>query len=183
MGGSRLDRRRATRRSLTARRVEHPPLVDVPLRRIVAERPNLVDLIAAPEIAPVEFVRAEDFVHLTFSFSNLRFDGAQGGVPVLKRAVARRPAFVIVDCHEQHIIEAAMFERAPNLPVKDPPSPPSAPDPDKTKLNSDPSPPTPPPIFASVAGPTRLVFKVTNQSIPFSVEGLLDAISKLELSV
>lgn len=149
----------------------------------MAERPNLVDLIAAREIAPVEMVRAEDFVHLTFSFSNLRFDGAQSGVPILKRAVARRPAFVIVDCHEQHIAEAAMFERAPNLPVKDPPPPPPAPDPDKTKLNSDPSPPTPPPIFASVAGPTRLVFKVTNQSILFSVEGLLDAISKLELSV
>ena len=122
----------------------------------------------------------EDFVHLTFSFSNLRFDGAQNSVPVLKRAVARRPAFLIVDCHPQHVTERALFERAENLKVKDPP-PPAQPDPDKPPVAGEPLPP--PPIFASIAGPTRLAFKVTNHSILYSVSGLLEAMRTLDLNV
>jgi hypothetical protein len=171
----------AERRSLTAARVDFPSLVELPIRRIVVERPELADLIvAARPITPVEIVRAEDFVHLTFSFSNLRFDGAQKGVPVLKRAVARRPAFLIVDCHEQHVTEKALFERAPSLAVKDPP-PPAPADPDKPPVASEGLPGTP--IFASIAGATRLAFKVTNQAILYSVAGLLEAMRTLDLSV
>lgn len=173
------------------RHTPRPSLYDVPLRRMVAIRPELGDLLGRPrELPPVEVVRHEDLLHLTFSFVNLTFERASDGQPPLLRRRARnRPAFLVVDCRSQHLTEEALFERAPGYPVVNPRPPLDLPaaaapkDPDEGKLNSDPFPPPAPPIFASLAGSSRLVFKVGSQAIPYSVEGLLGAITTLELSV
>jgi hypothetical protein len=188
---------------------ERLSIVGVPLRRVVTINPDLAALIGARITPPpVELVRPADLVHLTFSFVNLRIDAsARGQVPVLVRSATNRPAFLRVDCHAQHVTEQALFEVAAQFPIgkptDDPPHPPppldlpagttpadfkdpdSEPQPDAFDL-SDPDSVArlpPPPLFASLAGSSRLVFRVTNQAIPYSSAGLLAAMSRLELNV
>jgi hypothetical protein len=154
----------------------------------VAVRPELADLIGMLPIPPVEVVRPTDLVHLTFSFVNLRLEaGEPSKSPLLKRRATNRPAYLVVDHHSQHITELAFFETAVGFPVTKPRPPLNLPpgaeptDPDMPPKGPDLL--RPPPVFASLAGPTRLVFRVTNEAILFSVAGLLDAITKLDLSV
>jgi hypothetical protein len=166
-------------------------LFAVPPRRMVALRPGVAELIAEARVSrPIEVVRPEDLVHLSFSFVNLRFDPGPEGTPVLTRRASNRAAYLVVDCHSQHIIEEALFEIAPGYPIKDPTPPVGLPqgqappeDPDKNKVNSVPFPPPAPPVFASLSGSSRLVFKVTTEAIPYSTKGLLAAMSHLDLSV
>jgi hypothetical protein len=180
-----------------ARARERLPRFDLPARRIIAEGPDFGDLIGGLlGTQPIEVVRPEDLVHLTFSFENLRFDTGPDGGLVLVRGRGRRPSYLVVDCHSQHIIEQALFEADQDYPGKHPTPPrprglpaatPSPVDPDAPQNNggvvrpSDPL--ASPPIFASLSGPTRLVFKVTTQAIPYTIEGLLAAVSQLDLSV
>jgi hypothetical protein len=174
------------------------PLYAVPFRRMIGDPPDVDELIVAALVPPpVEVVRPEDLAHLTFSFVNLRFEaGAYGGYPVLVRKATNRPAFLVVDFHSQHVIERALFETAEGYMVKDPPRPLDLPEADAPKdpdagnpLVFPPVPPAdsegliPPPVFASLSGPSRLVFKVTTQVIPYTVDGLLAAIPHLDLSV
>jgi hypothetical protein len=44
-------------------------------------------------------------------------------------------------------------------------------DPDAGATVSIPDPPPAPPLFASIAGSSRLVLRVTDQSIPYTTEG------------
>ncbi|MGH9245456.1 MAG: hypothetical protein ACRD29_14300 [Acidimicrobiales bacterium] len=170
----------------------------MPVRRMIAVNPLIEDLLAAAiEPRPVEVVRPDDLVRLTFSFVNLRFEsGAAGEPPVLARRVRNRPAFVVVDCHAQHITEAALFEVAPNFPVTAPPPPlqlgqgtPAPQDPDAGKDGFDLTDPADlaalpvPPLFASLAGSSRLAFRVTTQAIPYTARGLIAAMGYLDLSV
>jgi hypothetical protein len=69
-----------------------------------------------------------------------------------------------------------LFEVAANYPI-------TPGDPDAAKTTSIPDPPPAPPVFSSIAGSSRLVLRVTDQAIPYSSEGLLAAISQLDLSV
>lgn len=153
------------------------PTFEVPARRMVVVRPPIDELLK-PTMAlqPVDVVRPDDLVHLTFSFHNLRLVRARIGPPTVARANADRPAFLTVDCKPQHITERALFEVAANYPV-------TPGDPDATKTKSIPDPPPAPPIFSSIAGASRLVFRVTDQRFPYTSEGLLAAISELDLSV
>lgn len=153
------------------------PTFEVPVRRMVVVRPPIDELLK-PTIAlrPVELVRPDDLVHLTFSFQNLRLVRTGIGVPTVVRADAGRPAFLTVDCKPQHITERALFEVAANYPV-------TPGDPDASKTASIPDPPPAPPLFASIAGSSRLVLRVTDQRIPYTTEGLLAAVSQLDLSV
>jgi hypothetical protein len=163
-------------------------------RRLIAFRPDLADEVAPGLLTPrpVEVVRVEDFVHLTFSFVNLKFTAGKGaGAPLLSRRTANRPAFLIVDCSSQHLSERALFEGADGYEVTAPPRPHDIPDaqwppkdPDLGKKGATSSDPlVSPPLFASLAGPSRLVFKVTTQTIDFTTDGLLAAMSQLDLNV
>lgn len=149
----------------------------LPVRRMVAVRPPIADLLR-PRIglSPVEVVRPDDLVHLTFSFENLKLSSSGSGPPTVVRAATTRPAFLVVDCKAQHVAERALFEAAANYPV-------TPGDPDEAATVSIPDPPPAPPVFASIAGSSRLVFRVTTQEIPYTTEGLLSAMSELDLSV
>lgn len=154
----------------------------IPVRRLIAGGPDvsvIVGALANPQ--PVEVVRPADLVHLTFSFVNLQISMRQdGGPPVLSRRARNRPAFLVADFHSQHVIELAQFEAAEGYPV---PFPGPDWDPDQQTQPLDPRNLPPIPVFASLSGPSRLVFSVTGQAIPYTVEGLLAAIRYLDLSV
>jgi hypothetical protein len=167
------------------------PAYEVPARRMVVVRPPIEELLR-PTVALglVEVVRPEDLVHLTFSFQNLRLVRGRARAPLVVRASPQHPAFLIVDCHAQHVTEEALFEKAVGYDVVDPPTPSDLPadtpppeDPDAGPTASDPDPPPAPPLFSSIAGSSRLVLRVTDEQIPFTTEGLLAAISRLDLSV
>ena len=163
-------------------------LVAVPPRRIIEARPAIDDLIGAliaPQ--PVEVVRPADLVHLTFSFVNMQFGtgATPQHPPLLTRRTRSRAAFLVVDCHPQHVTEAALLETAPKFPVTNPPPPlhlgaGSRPptDPDVGKKGFDLTNPADlaalpvPPLWSNVAGSSRLVFRVTNESLLYSEEGL-----------
>ena len=170
--------------------VEPTSLFAVPERRMTPFRPGLEELLRPDFLSTlrVEIVRPADLVHLTFSFVNLTLTA--GSPPSLTRRAVNRGAFLIVDLHSQHIVERALFEGSDNYPVKTPPpplglpngAPPPPSDPDAGKGASATETATPP-VFASLSGPSRLVFKVTKETIPFTSEGLLAAMSRLDLSV
>ncbi len=164
-----------------------PGLYAVAVRPLILRRQDLIEIIrAALNPKPVEILRPDDLASLTVSFQNLTIVATDQGPPRLVRRVANRPAFLIVDFHAQHLIEEALFEIAENYPVEDPKTQlgsPGVSDPDKDKIPSIHDPPPAPPLFASIAGNSRLVFKVTKQEIPYTVEGLLAALSQLDLSV
>ncbi|MGH9139076.1 MAG: hypothetical protein ACRD0G_18860 [Acidimicrobiales bacterium] len=151
-------------------------------------RPSLADLAVVAVPQPVDLLRPEDLVAARFSFTNLVFDSVEpGDPPSLVRANRRRPAFLAVTFPPQHIVERAFF-RVTTVEVKDPPSPldvagtADAPeDPDVGEGSEVPL--EEPPVFASAAGPSRLVFRVRDEAISYTVEGLLDAMGRLELSV
>jgi hypothetical protein len=163
---------------------------------VALERPQLVG-IHADEIvklipAPVDVVRPSDLLVLRFEFHNLRYDTSGDGSLQLTRLALRRPARLVVTFPSQHILERAYFERATDggsagLKLKDPPqlaeggNGTQPKEPDKNK-NTDEK-PEPPPVFASVSGPSRLVFRVTTQTIDYSTAGLLDAMRVLDLEV
>jgi hypothetical protein len=167
------------------------PTFEVPTRRMVVVRTPIDELLKqAMALQPVDVVRPEDLVHLTFSFENLRLVRARTGPPTVVRANADRPAYLTVDCKPQHVTERALFEVADGYPVEDPPAPAGLPagtappqDPDAGKTVSIPNPPPAPPVFSSIAGSSRLVFQVTDQRFPYTGEGLLAAMSQLDLSV
>ena len=164
----------------------------LPERRLFVPRPALGELGEAIFARlPVEVVRPEDLVHVTFSFLNLmpRADG-DGGPPLLVRRRTNRPGFLVADFHSQHLTERALFETAAGYPVKPPPRPlglpggaPGPVEPDVGKTENEPKALPYPPLFASLSGSSRLVLRVTNHAIPYTVEGLLAAISYLDLSV
>ena len=174
-------------------------LYAIPPRRIIAERPSLEDIVGvAFEPRPVEVVRPSDLVYLTFSFENMQFAAAGNAQtpPLLARRTKNRPAFLIVDFHAQHAIEHALFEVAPGYPVKAPPKPlqlgqgtPAPQDPDEGKPGFDLSTAAGlaslphPPLWASLAGSTRLAFRVTTETLLYSEEGLIAAMRVLDLSV
>ncbi|TME08158.1 MAG: hypothetical protein E6I65_12850, partial [Chloroflexi bacterium] len=132
---------------------------------------------------PVDLLRAEDLVLLRCSFENLRWGPADAfGAPTLIRAEGNKPAYLIVRFPSQHIIERAYFETSEDLPVKAPElrDLTKAEEPDVGKLGETPE---KVPVWASLGGPTTLVFKVQGESIRYTTEGILDAMSRLELAV
>jgi hypothetical protein len=130
------------------------------------------------ELPPVRVVRPADLLSLEFSFRNLELrDGASGGPPVLARRTQQQPALLIVEFPSQHITELAFFEGSKGLPS----AATRKGDPDKGRLNDDGV--DPPPVRSLIGGPSRLVFGVGDQEIPYTVEGLLGACSLLDLRV
>src|SRR5262245_1942458 len=137
---------------------------------------------------PVTVVRPADLLVLTFSFANLQFKSGSSQPALLQRRVANRPAFVTVEFPSQHLVEQAFFEIATGIPVTTPPPRADDSDPDHVPPHDDdvgagPDKLESPPIRALLAGPSRLVFRVTAEEIPYTLEGLLAACMYLPLSV
>ena len=159
---------------------------------MVEARPYLADLLGKRRVLPDVEVLDQDLLHLSFTFVNVRV--ARGGaLPVLKRLAANEPGFLVVDVHPQHATELALYEVADGIKLAHPRPPDGVAPSDAPKdpdIPEDPKAPPKagdplqaPPICASLAGTSRLVFKVENEAIPYSVEGLLGALGTLELSV
>jgi hypothetical protein len=138
-------------------------------------------IVLAPQ--PVDLLRSSDLVFLRCSFVNLRWGPAdQDGAPTLIRQTANRSAYLVVTFPAQHIIERAFFETAPGIVVKSPnPETGKPKEPDEGKPSE--IPPALPPVFASLAGGSRLVFRVTDEQVTYTTEGILAAMSRLELAV
>lgn len=136
---------------------------------------------------PVTVLRTADLLLVRFSFRNLHWVKLNGA-DVLARRDAGKPAFLIADFPPQHLVERAfaerasdneadkkLFERAQQLPF---PSDREAP-----KQEDEDDPPEVPPVEVSLSRHSRLVFRVEGESIRWSLEGLLAAMSTLPLSV
>lgn len=130
---------------------------------------------------PVDLLRSPDLLFLRCSFVNLRWGPARrDGAPTLVRKETNKPANLVVTFPAQHIIERAFFETSEKLDVK-PPDPDAGDPPQKPPSTTET--PAPPPIFASLAGDSRLAFRVTDQSITYTTEGILAAMATLDLAV
>jgi hypothetical protein len=144
-------------------------------------------IVVAVGPRPVTVVRPADLLVLTFSFTNLRFKSGSSRPALLERRVKTRPAFLTVEFPSQHVVEKAYFEAAAGIAVKAPPPPAGDNDPDHVPQEPDVTtgsePADPPPIRALLAGPSRLVFRVTAEEIAYTLEGLLAACTYLRLSV
>ncbi|MEY2415019.1 MAG: hypothetical protein QOH53_353, partial [Ilumatobacteraceae bacterium] len=136
--------------------------------------------------APLSVLRTSDLLSVHFSYSNLMVSTVRG-TRVLKRRVANRPAFLIADFPPQHMIERAFYqdwtEGSPSFPTLQPTA---------TDPTADAKPPLPElkpseglrlPVDVRLSTHTRLAFKVLAEEIPFTLAGLLEACSTLQLSV
>jgi hypothetical protein len=140
-------------------------------------RGDLVERVGVGREPTFDVVRPADLVSIQFSFQNLEVSGA-GSKRVLKRQDAGRPGYLVATFPPQHIAERAFFESAPgadSITLANQPEP--------TKPPTTDEPPLLPPVRTLLAGPSRLVFFVRDEVIPFSPEGLLQALSTLELRV
>ncbi len=133
---------------------------------------------------PVTVLRPADLLLVRFSFANLQLVQTAGS-RVLTALVPGRPASLIVDFPPQHLIEEAFPETSgggdslsqPRLLPEG-----STPESLQPQPNSDKK-PDQPPVQASLSANSRLVFKVGSETIPWSLDGLLDAMIRLPLSV
>ena len=140
-----------------------------------------------PESEPlrVDVVRAVDLVALTVEAHGCDLVG--GGEAPLLRPRPGEKARLVAHLPFQHLAEDAIYEA--QAPVADELAPPpggaSGPPPvdDPTPVDGDTERPVPP-IPARPARASRLVFEVPEgESVPFSSEGLLDAMGRLPLIV
>ena len=107
-----------------------------------------------PRVAVLSVLRPADLLLVRFSFANLQLV-RDGDARMLTALVPGRPAALIVDFPPQHLIEEAFPETKP-----------------------EDTPPDPPPIEASLSANSRLVFNVGSAKIPWSLNGLLDAMTR-----
>ena len=171
-----------------SRRKDTPPPTEttrlVQRTTVALAQPDLGLVAGVPPLAilpqPVDLLRTDDLLFLRCSFVNLTWNASQAGAPPsLVRNTKNRPAFLVVTLPPQHVIERAFFQTAAGaLPGAT--NPPGKPDPDAGRGGG---PLEVPPVFASLAARSRLVFKVTDQQIVYTVEGILQAMATLELVV
>ena len=130
------------------------------------------------EIEPVRVIRPADLLNLVLHFRNLqlRRRGTRRP-PLLVRTSTSSPGLLIAELPPQHITELAFFEDSEGLPAvagRDG-------DPDNARTTRDTL--ELPPVRSVIGGPARLAFEVHNEEIEFSVAGLLDALTRLDLRV
>lgn len=123
----------------------------------------------------IKVLRPEDFLCIRFKFINLKIDGEN-----LKHHNTNKPAYMIVEFPPQNIAEEAFFQVAQDYPVDQSDIPPGYPNIDKNTGKET-------PYFvckSRLAEPSRLVFKVPKgDTIPYTVEGLLNACSNYDLNL
>ncbi len=110
-------------------------------------------------LQPITVVRPADLLCLRFSFANLTVGTDAAGSPVLRRFADGHPARLVVDFPPQHLVEEAFFQ---------------------STTQTD---PTHRPVKALLSAHSRLVYTVGDSSVPFTLEGLLGAMSTLPLNV
>ena len=161
-------------------------------RRVVSDQLTLDHLElfplphdADPETLPrVTLFRTADLMNLRLAFRGLVILESPDG-RVLRRADNANIGLISVLFGGQSLHEEAFFEVSPDIPVETPgsftedPKRPSDPR-DATRGSETPS---PPPVRTRIAGPTRLVFQVRDEVIPFTRDGLLAALTALPLKV
>ena len=114
-------------------------------------------------------VRPEDLVVLGLEFRDVQFTAPAGTTP---GEVGGAPnGLLIVHFQPQHVAEQAFYQVAEKIPPATP------------ELGEPPSPPGIE-VGARLAGRSRLVFAVpAGESIPFTLEGILDALPRLPVRV
>lgn len=127
--------------------------------------------------------RTADLLNVRLSFVGLALENGPDG-RILRRADDAEVGYLRVLFGGQHLHERAFFEITTGVGVETPGSfaedPVRPPDPDAT---SGPDPLLPPPVQTRIAGGSRLVFRVSDELVPFTLDGLLAAIGTLPLSV
>lgn len=172
-----------SRRIGSARRV---PVYTFP--GVIAEGMTLLDpdllweLETAQQRFAVNVLRPRDLLMLKFTFINFIYvKHADDAVGVLKRWKPFKAAYIIVQFPQQSIQEKAFFEVDPNVDFEQyPPLPGTYAEP----ASEDPTAATPP-IPARLSGRSRVVLKMPADAepIPFTIEGLLDVLSKYPMMV
>ncbi|NQX26615.1 hypothetical protein HQQ81_04520 [Microbacteriaceae bacterium VKM Ac-2854] len=138
---------------------------------------GLIDVDGVHESLPgLTLLRPSDLLRLRFSFVGLVLDG-----DTLRRSDDAAEGFLRVIFGGQHLHERAFFEQITGMGVGDfTPSPGQPTDPD-TESAADAV--LPPPVQIRLAGASRLVFRISDERIPYTAAGLLEALRTLPLAV
>lgn len=145
---------------------------------------DIARLIAERDPDPIDVIRSADLVHLRCSFVNLRID-RRGNEPRLVRRATNRAAYLIMEWAPQHVVEQAHYQSADGIK----PNGTELANAEQAEIANVPSGSTTnpalkqPPVRASMAGNSRVVFRVTDERIVFTVAGLLDAATRLPMNV
>ncbi|MBU9763553.1 hypothetical protein FR943_06820 [Mycobacterium sp. TNTM28] len=157
----------------------------VTLRRVgrPVDLPNPAEALARSP-SPVTVLRTADMLLVRFSFQNLHRVQVDGTLALARRDDAR-PAFLIADFPPQHLVEQAFSEQGPADLVASPEPPYGFEFTDEAKATPPNKEVTPlaPPVLASLSAHSRLAFMVADETIAWSLDGLLAAMSRLPLSV
>lgn len=131
---------------------------------------SVADILPIIPVFEISIIRPQDFLAINFKFINLIVTGDN-----LKHHISNRPAYIIAKFPPQNIAEEAFFEVAEDYPV----------DPSRDGVDGVTGNETPYfPCQSRLANPSRLVFKVSaGDTIPYTLQGLLDAISRYDLNV
>ena len=157
------------------------PTPEEPSTGVLSTRPeDLGDLKLRGTFSTV-VIRPEDLLVLRLEFVNFSLETGKPGpggkrIPQLMRDDTGRPSYIAVHLQAQNIAEQAFFETASEYKV-DPP------DKDAGKVGGDA--PTPPPVRTRIAGPSRLVFQVPNNTEPidYTLASILEKCGKFQMSV
>src|SRR5262245_4467773 len=125
-------------------------------------------------------IRPDDLLVLDFDLVNLRLAPSQGEAPAQIVKIAPGNAYLVVTFPPQHLAEIAYFTTVQGYEIGKSANPG---DPDAAETGGED--PDPPPIEAVISGWSRLVFHVPDDRlpIPWTLAGVLEAMSRLELSV
>jgi hypothetical protein len=141
--------------------------------------------ISVQSTVVVSVLRPQDLLVFYFQFMGLSAQGSGKGLKLIRTGGSE--AYLIAHMQPQNIAEEAFFELAPNVKASEAEKSKSKPDPDPDTAEGTPSTPKPyaPPVQAMFSGLSRLCFKVpsSHPGIQYTIEGLLTAMSELEMSV
>ncbi|MDP9099286.1 MAG: hypothetical protein M3N48_09895 [Verrucomicrobiota bacterium] len=114
-----------------------------------------------------EVVRPDDLLVVTFDFYNLQITPTVGPNPARLERRESGNGFIVAHFPPQSVGEQAFFEATPG----------------KSGDSSEPL--APPPVAARIAGPSQLIFRISDALLPldFSLEKLLDALRQSETVV
>ncbi len=122
----------------------------------------------------VDVLRADDFLVMSLDLQNLALLPAQGTRPVRLARAQVSESRIVVALPPQSFGEESFFETSPGVK-------PQPPDPDAGKDQSEGLPDGP--ARVRMSAPTYLVFRIGDHvlPIPYTIEGILDALSRCEL--
>jgi hypothetical protein len=121
-------------------------------------------------------IRPKDLLVLSCDFINVVFDPPQPGVP--GKITGATNALLVIHFQPQHIAEQAFYQTSDFQQTKEEKAAGQPPPPGNE------SPTIPGSVQSRLSGPSRLVFSVpSSETIPFTVEDLLESIKRLPLNV